>query len=306
MSRRVLVTGAAGVMGARLVRGLLDRGFAVRCLVLPNDRGGEQLQALGAEVCRGDVTEPASLGGLCRDVHTVYHLAAVILSNDTSVFRRVNRDGTANLLRAAVSARAEHFIYVSSASVTYPRRTPYARSKFEAEELVRDETRIAHTIVRPTLVYDEHGGQELALFRAYLQKYPLVPFIGPGLARKRPVFSGDVIDGLVALADRASVRGKLYNLSGGESITIADLARLILKHSGQSKPFVHLPVPLCQALALLAALSQRRPTLTLSAIAGLVEDADLDPSEAMRDFGYHPLGVREGFARCFPLAARHQ
>ena len=69
---------------------------------------------------------------------------------------------------------------------------------------------------------------------------------------------------------------------------------------------MHLPVPLCQAFALLAAASQRRPTLTLSAIAGLTEDADLDPSEAMRDIGYRPLGVREGFARCFPLPARHQ
>src|SRR5690348_5352618 len=102
-------------MGARLVRELIARGFAVRCLVLPNDRGGEQLQALGAEVCRGDITDPASLAGLCRAAHTIYHLAAVILSNDRSVFRRVNRDGTANLLRAAVGARAEHFIYVSSA-----------------------------------------------------------------------------------------------------------------------------------------------------------------------------------------------
>jgi NADH dehydrogenase len=44
-----------------------------------------------------------------------------------------------------------------------------------------------------------------------------------------------------------------------------------------------------------------RPPLTSSAIAGIVNDANLDPSEAMRDLGYQPLGVREGFRRCFPL-----
>jgi NADH dehydrogenase len=46
----------------------------------------------------------------------------------------------------------------------------------------------------------------------------------------------------------------------------------------------------------------REPPLTLNAIAGVVNDADLDPSAAMREIGYRPIGVREGFARCFPLA----
>jgi NADH dehydrogenase len=48
-------------------------------------------------------------------------------------------------------------------------------------------------------------------------------------------------------------------------------------------------------------LIQARPALTSSAIAGIINDADLDPSEAMHDLGYRPLGVREGFSRCFPL-----
>jgi NADH dehydrogenase len=47
----------------------------------------------------------------------------------------------------------------------------------------------------------------------------------------------------------------------------------------------------------------KRPPLTSSAIAGIINDADLDPSEAMRDLGYAPLGVRAGFRRCFPTAA---
>jgi NADH dehydrogenase len=44
-----------------------------------------------------------------------------------------------------------------------------------------------------------------------------------------------------------------------------------------------------------------RPPLTTSAIAGVVNDANLDPSDACSDLGYRPLGVREGFARCFPV-----
>jgi NADH dehydrogenase len=48
----------------------------------------------------------------------------------------------------------------------------------------------------------------------------------------------------------------------------------------------------------------KRPPLTSSAIAGVVNDANLDPAEAMRDLGYAPRGVRDGFRHCFPPAAQ--
>src|SRR5215471_11332952 len=127
--RTILVTGAAGVMGRRLVARLLADGFRVRSLVLPGDPERERLVALGSEVCEGDVRSPETLRGICAGVDTVYHLAAIIISHDPSVFARINRDGTANILAEADAASVRHFIYVSSASVTYPKRTPYAESK---------------------------------------------------------------------------------------------------------------------------------------------------------------------------------
>jgi NADH dehydrogenase len=294
-ARSILVTGAAGGMGLRLVTRLVHAGQTVVGLTLPGDPLRARLADLGCEIREGDVADAASLAGLCEGVDTVFHLAAVILSHDAAVFRRVNRDGTANVVAEAERAGVRHFIYVSSASVTYPRRTPYGESKLEAEAVVRAAARLRHTIVRPTLVYDESGGQELVLFRRYLERFPVVPFIGRGRAVKRPVWSEDVIDGLVRLVGNASAYGKTYNFSGAEPITILEFARLILKHDGKDRPIVPIPVPLCRAVAQALRIVSRKPPLTLSAIAGIVNDADLDPAEAMRDLGYRPLGVREGF-----------
>jgi nucleoside-diphosphate-sugar epimerase len=154
--------------------------------------------------------------------------------------------------------------------------------------------------VRPTLVYDEHGGQELQMFLRYLRQFPVVPFIGAGSAVKRPVWSDDIVDGLERLATNPVAFGKTYNFSGSEAITMRDFAHLLLRHHAAERPFLHLPVPLCRAAARVLGVLMDRPPLTLSAIAGVVHDADLDPSEAIRDLGYHPIGVREGFARCFP------
>jgi nucleoside-diphosphate-sugar epimerase len=299
---KALVTGAAGVMGSRLVRALERRGFLVRGLVMPGDPLRRRLDGTACEVVEGDLADRGSLDRACAGVELCYHLAAIILSPDVTVFERVNRDGTANVVAAAAAAGVRHFVYVSSASVVYPRRTPYAESKLAAEEIVKAERSFVYTIVRPTLVYDEEGGQEFRRFLDYLRRFPVVPFVGPGTALKRPVFSEDVVDGLARIAGNERAHGRTYNFSGGEAISIEGLARLMLKHHGQHKRFVHLPVPLCRAVAAVLKPISSDPPLNQYTIAGMINDADLDPAEAMRDLGYRPLGVRDGFARCFPAA----
>jgi NADH dehydrogenase len=291
-------------MGQRLVRGLFERGYSVRCLVLPNDPLRAALDELGAEVREGNVSDAPSLAGLCDGVDTVYHLAAVILSHDPGVFTRVNLNGTKHLVTLAADAGVRHFIYVSSASVTYPRLTPYAASKLAAEQVVNAERRLLSTIVRPTLVYDETGGQEFVIFRDYLERFPVVPFIGNGRALKRPVWAGDIIDGLLRLAGNPIAHGKLYNFSGGEAISMRDLARLMLSYRGQRRIFLHVPVAACRAVAAVSKRLMVRPPLTQSAIDGIVNDANLDPSLACAELGYRPLGVQAGFERCFPRLSK--
>ncbi|HET7539938.1 MAG TPA: NAD-dependent epimerase/dehydratase family protein [Polyangiaceae bacterium] len=299
--RTVFITGAAGVMGTRLTARLRKAGWNVRALVMPGDPLRSRVDRLGCEVREGDISDASSLRGACDGVDLVYHLAAVIISHDPSVFQRVNRDGTANVVAEAQRSGVGHFVYVSSASVTYPRRTRYAESKLEAERIVASAG-IPYTIVRPTLVYEQGGAQEIMMFLDYLKRYPIVPFIGTGGALKRPVWSEDVVDGLSRLAGARIAHGKIYNFSGGEAISMRELAELLLQYHDRPRPVLPLPVFACRAAAALLSVLMKKPPLTSSAIAGIVNDANLDPSEAMRDLGYAPLGVRAGFQHCFSNA----
>lgn len=303
MKRRVLLTGAAGEVGRRLARRLVADGWTVRALVLPGDPLRSRLEGVVDDVCEGDVREAASLGPACAGVDTVLHLAAVILTQDQAQYDRINRRGTANMVAAAAAAGVRHFVYVSSASVVYPRLTPYGQSKLDAERTVAAETRFAHTIVRPTLVYDATGAQEFMLFRRFLLRFPVVPFVGSGGARKRPVFSDDVVDGLARIAGNDRAFGRTYNLSGGETITLGELARLVLRLEGSPRPLLPLPVSICRLVAAVLGRLMRDPPLTPYAIAGFINHADLDPALAMAELGYRPRGVREGLTACFtPLA----
>lgn len=295
----ILVTGGAGVMGRRLVRGLLERGHAVRVLDLP----GTRLEGLDVDLRHGDVSHTASLKGLFDGVRSVFHLAAALIAFEPVVFERVNVGGTRNVLHAARAAGVNHFIFVSSASVVYPKTTAYSRSKREGERMVSEQTGMHWTIVRPTLAYNESGGEEFRMFQEYLHKYPVVPFIGAGKALKNPVHVDDLMRGFLAVVENPAAYGKTYNFSGGEEITIRDLGKLMLKHQGITKPFLHLPVSLCVGLASVLERTMSRPPLTWNVIAGITQDANLDNSEARKDLGYAPIGVREGLQRCFPLPA---
>ncbi len=297
----ILITGGTGVMGSVLVRRLAAKGEKIRVLALPGDPHTDRVEGVGAEVRYGDIARPEQLRGVCEGVSVVYHLAGVILSFDESRFDTINTDGTRNLLQESRRAGVKHFIYISSASVVYPEPTRYLLSKRAAESAVR-KSGIPFTIVRPTLVYaPSRGAEELDLFLDYLRRFPVVPFVGDGKAMKRPVYVEDLIEGLSAIHGNEASRGRIYNLSGGESISIGRFARLCLRLLGMPrKPIVHLPVWLCWTIARAMALAMKQPPLRRQVIVGMTRDADLDPSQAMEDLGYRPHKVSEMLPRCFP------
>ncbi len=296
----ILVTGGLGVMGSTLVKGLVDRGFKVR--VLDNsDRFRSRLDGCDVEIRIGDITKPETLTGCFDQVETVYHLAAVLIVYDPSLFQKINVGGTRNIVDASIKSGVKHFILVSSASVTYLHTTPYSLSKRETERIIKEQTALKWTIVRPTLAYNESGGEEFNMFLAYLNKYPFVPFIGAGRSLKRPVHCDDLMKGFLAIAGNPKSYGKTYAFSGGEAISIRDMAKLMLKHVGQRKLFVTIPIPICKLVAFFAERFQKKPILTWNAIAGVMQDADLDNSEARADLDYRPVSFREGLQRAYPI-----
>ncbi len=298
----ILVTGGAGVMGSRLVRGLVEeKGEKVRVLTLPNDPFVSRLDGLGVDIRYGDISDASSLAGLFDGVKTTYHLAAILIHKNPEMFEKINVNGTRNILEGSIQAGAQHFILVSSASVVYPFTTPYSISKQRCEELVTGQDKINYTIVRPTLAYNDYGGEEFVMFMDYLKKYPIVPFIGSGRALKRPVHVDDLMRGFLAIPNNPKSYGKTYAFSGGESISIWDLGKLILKHQKAERPFIPIPIPVCQIIEFVMRKTMKKPPLTWNAIAGVMQDANLDNSQAGDDLGYKPIGIREGLQKCFPI-----
>ncbi len=175
----ILVTGATGRIGRHVVRAYLADGAAVRALVLPDDPGGTELEAAGAEVVVGELTDRTALARATDGVAVVCHLAAALTSrgHGDDDFFESNLHGTYELLQAvrAHAPALRRLVYVSSDAVywsglltpadflpvdeTHPRRpgSVYGATKLGAEELCLTFQRaygVPVSIMRPTATAD--------------------------------------------------------------------------------------------------------------------------------------------------------
>ena len=143
----ILVTGATGFIGKRIVTRLVERGEEVRRLVrpVPNPRASG-LPAV--HFVTGDVSDPDSLRAACDGVDMVVHTVAIIREKGRTTFDAINVQGTRNVVEAAVQAGVRKIVHLSAIGAGPDLLYPYLRSKWEGEEAVVN-SKLRHVVLRP-------------------------------------------------------------------------------------------------------------------------------------------------------------
>jgi len=285
----VLITGGAGVVGRSLCAEFLSQGHQVRVIVLSNDPG---VSALPSEVSvfYGDVSKKESIEAAFENVNLVCHLAAILISKNKEDYHRVNYLGTTRVIELSQKAKVKKLVFISSISVTYPIRTPYADSKYKAEECVKNSN-LPYVILRPTLVVEDHGGVEYQMFVRYVRKMPIVFLPGGGMCLKRPVRTSDLVKGIVSASLSDSAINHTYALGGAEVLSLRQMAENLLKINGKKKPIISIPWFLCRWLSFLKSIFGASGVSPEQALAGFRYDAAPSIEEAKIDFGYKPRPV---------------
>jgi NADH dehydrogenase len=241
----LLLTGATGSIGSRLLPLLLERGEDVRCLVREPRRLGER--RVDVQIALGDLGElsdPYLLRQALRGVDTVVHLAATIRDQPPKRIEELNGLATVRLLRAAERGGIERFHFFSALDAFSAQRTRFFRAKWVAEQAVGSSP-LATSVFAPSIVYD-HSDPWITLLRRF-SFLPVLPVSGDGRAEFQPIWAEDVarcVIGALALGDGAAPR---YELVGPETLSYDDMSDLVSRIAGRPRPLVHLPLPLVRS-----------------------------------------------------------
>jgi nucleoside-diphosphate-sugar epimerase len=221
---RVLVTGAPGWLGDRLVPQLVRAGHDLRCLVHPDvypARLGD------VESVKGDVRDEAAVRSAVAGIECVVHCVGVIHARRARDFYTVNALGTRNVVEAAADAGVRRFLHVSSnAAAGFQRRRDelmtedqlplpegdYGKSKLQAERHVlaaRDAGRLETVILRPCLYYGP--GQPARMDRVFrMIERGKVPVFGDGLSLRSMTFVDDLARVLGQCLDHEAATGETF------------------------------------------------------------------------------------------------
>lgn len=302
------MTGAAGFIGAVLVRRLMADGRFVRALVRRDP--GPRLP--GDEVLRADLATGPLPPEALHGIETVFHLAGRThalseVGVDETEYRSVNVDGTRHLLAAGREAGVERFVFFSSVkaageggsecqdeSVEPRPTTAYGRTKLEAERLVIDHgARYGmHAVcLRLPMVYGPGNKGNIHRMIDWVARghFPPLPEVGN---RRSIVHVANAVEAACLAAVRPAASGQTYIVTDGRPYSSRELYELICKGLGRAIPWWNVPLPVMRGLAragdVIGRVRGRRFFFDSDALEKLIGSAWYSSEKISRELGYRP------------------
>ena len=244
----ILVTGGTGFVGGHVVHALRAAGKDVRVLVRDR-RTGARVEAWGATLAEGDMTDPTSLRAAVDGCEAVVHLVAIRQGREER-FRRVMVEGTRDLLAAATAAGVGRVVHMSALGTSDQTKdlVPYYGAKWDSERLV-EGSGIPYVIFRPSFVFGTDGGI-LPTFVKLARFTPVTPIIGSGRQRIQPIWVDDVAEYFVRAVDLEAAPGRIFELGGPDAVSWNEFWERLKRARRSRRPSVHVPVRLMRLNAL--------------------------------------------------------
>jgi uncharacterized protein YbjT (DUF2867 family) len=240
----LLLTGATGSVGSRLLPLLLESGEDVRCLVRePRRLGPRRVDVQIALGDLGEMSDPYLVRQALRGVDTVIHLAATIRDQPPRRIEELNGLATVRLLQAAERAGVRRFVFFSALDAGAAQRTRFFRAKWVAERAV-ETSPLETSVFAPSIVYD-HSDPWITLLRRF-SFLPVLPVSGEGRAAFQPIWAQDVAECVIAALASEQLRPR-YELAGPETLTYDEMSDLVSRIAGRPRDLVHVPLPLIKA-----------------------------------------------------------
>ena len=230
---RILVTGATGFIGRRLVPVLVEAGHDVRAMT----RHPESYDGPGDPVA-GDVHDAATLTDPLRDIDVAYYL---VHSLDDADFERKDAEAARAFAAVAAEQGVRQIVYMGGLGDDGEEMSAHLRSRREVESLL-GSSGIPVTVLRAAIVVG-HGGISWELTRQLVKNLPAMVVPRWASTRTQPIAIDDVVRYLAGVCDRDEALGRTFEIGGPDQLTYVEMLRVAAElDKGRKVPIIQVPV----------------------------------------------------------------
>ena len=290
----VLVTGATGYIGGRLVPELIARGYRVRAMV--RGRSPECCENWpAAEIVEADALDEAALRQAMDGVDTAFYLIHSLLLGRKR-FHDADIRAAENFRRAAAAAGVRRIIYLGGLGDVRARLSNHLRSRIEvADRLVLGPVPV--TRLRAAVVIGS-GSASYEIVKNIVSKLPVIPVPRFGLTRCQPIGVRDVVKYLVGCLETEATTGREFDIGGLDVLTYRRMAEILARLLGRRRLFVRVPGDTIRFYAFAASFLTPVPAaMTRALMEGLRNDVVVQEDAIRKILPFRPLSYREAIVR---------
>ena len=289
----VLLTGATGYIGGRLLKGLEKAGWPVRCLA----RHPEFLQprvASSTEVVKGDCLDPPSLAPAMAGVHTAYYL--VHSMGSSGKFEEEDRQAARNFAESARQAGVRRIIYLGGLGAEGHALSAHLRSRQEVADVLRSSG-IPTVEFRASIVIGS-GSLSFEMIRALVQRLPVTICPRWVAVKAQPIAVEDVIAYLLQALELPVGEAAVFEIGGADQVSYGEIMKEYARQCGLPRWTISVPVLTPRLSSLwLGLVTPIYARIGRKLIDSLRNPTLVQNPSALKVFDIKPKGLRETIER---------
>ncbi|AZK86399.1 NAD-dependent dehydratase [Xanthomonas oryzae pv. oryzae] len=268
-SDRIVLTGAAGLVGQNLIVEMKQQGYTQLVAIDKHAHNLDILRKMHPDVTTilADLAEPGAWREAFAGARLVVQLHAQITGKCRTLFDRNNLQATGHVLKACMDHQVAYMVHISSSVVNSVATDDYTETKKLQEALVR-HSGIPHCVLRPTLMFGWFDPKHLGWLSRFMARTPVFPIPGDGKFMRQPLYERDFCRCIVQCIAREPA-GDIYDIVGATRVDYVDIIRTIKRAKQLRTVIVHIPIGFFAFLLRVYSLFSSKPPFTADQLKAL-------------------------------------
>jgi nucleoside-diphosphate-sugar epimerase len=296
--RKIVITGAAGLVGQNLVARLKSRPDLE---LVGIDKHAANVRLFrevhpGVQMIEADLAQPGKWADCFAGADTVVINQAQIGGLYQAEYQTNNVTATKEILAAIQTHGVPYFVGVSSSVVNSSADDFYTRSK-TAQEKLYVASLVPHVVLRPTLMFGWFDRKHLGWLRRFMDRTPVFPVPGNGQFTRQPLYVGDFVSIIIASIEQRKTG--VFDISGLEQISYGNLIAMIHDIVKPRARIIHIPYAMFWALLWLYARVDKNPPFTTGQLEALVIPETFPVIDWPKEFGIASTPLRRALSETY-------